>query len=126
MPGLSSDARTILDAIGEVRSDIAQLNRAVFTGNGDAPLLTRMALVEERIDAWLEQCRQCRAVIFPPEKKEEPNGDGSKHEDRIEELNVQKSTQVTIQKWQFAAVVVAAVLGSGLLDAIVTAIIHKP
>lgn len=105
------DERTKYTAerVDEVLENVRTLNRAVFQGNGKESLMTRMSLVEDQVGVLSQEAS--------------PDTEG---EDKIEELKVQTSGQVTIEKWRFAAVILVAIIGSGVFDAVVNALTHKP
>ncbi len=108
------DERTelILASLQELKGRSDRLDKAVFVGNGQPPLLERVGTLETRFDQFLVVCTECRRIVYAP--KPEPK-DASSLTAMVDlaktvvtsEADVKKT--ITLEKWKFYGLMAAGV-----------------
>ena len=97
------DERTelILASLQELKGRSDRLDKAVFVGNGQPPLLERVGTLETRFDQFLVVCTECRRIVYAP--KPEPKDASS-----LTAMADVKKT-ITLEKWKFYGLMAAGV-----------------
>ncbi len=109
------DERTeqILASLQELKSRSDRLDKAVFIGNGQPPLLERVGALETQFAQFVVNCTECRKVIYAPsaiEKKPDIAGLAEVAKAAIA-ANAEVRKTITIESWKFWAAVVSGLCG---------------
>jgi hypothetical protein len=108
------DERTelILASLQELKGRSDRLDKAVFVGNGQPPLLERVGTLETRFDQFLVVCTECRRIVYAPkpEPKDAPSLTAMVDLAKTvvtSEADVKKT--ITLEKWKFYGLMAAGV-----------------
>lgn len=109
------DERTeqILANLQELKSRSDRLDKAVFIGNGQPPLLERVGTLETQWAQFMVVCAECRRVVYgssPAEKKPDTLGLAEVAKAAIA-ANAEVKKTITVESWKFWAAVVSGLCG---------------
>ncbi len=104
---------TILERLEDLQARSDRLDKAVFIGNGQPPLLERVGTLETRFDQFMIVCTECRRVVYgpsPAEKKPDSLGLAEVAKAAIA-ANADVKKTITVESWKFWAAVVSGLCG---------------
>ena len=96
----------------EMFASITQLNKTVFTGNGQPPLTERVGALETQIAQLTVTCTECRRIVYgSPSAEKKPDTGLAVVAKAAIAANADVKKMITVESWKFWAAVVSGIFG---------------